>query len=394
MSSTVFYPLAANGADYPRPLVSLLPQPSWAAWCARSGPHMESPFLSGGESFTHSRYALAEAMRRAGVGPCGAVWLPAFHCRTMVEPALYLDAEVLYYPLTPDLQPNFEVVAERMKSGVKGVAMLLTHYFGFPNAVEESAQFCKAQGLVLIEDCAHALYGQVGAHRLGKIGKYAAASLWKFLPVRDGSVLLDNTMSQPNPRRALSRPIGAELKALAGLIESWVKKRRSHWSPPATAVLNVEARRILARGSGAIPEGGLKEFSPASADLPAFALSRWLSVFAAHGRVAQKRRENYQRWLLGVQSIPGIAPLFPELPATVVPYAFPLLIDAEGLLFHALKLAGIPIWRWEDIAVTECAVAQDYRLRLLQLPCHQELSKQELEWLIQTVQALAREVLK
>ena len=393
MSNTVFYPLAANGADYPRPLVPLLPQPSWAAWCARSGPQMGSPFLSGGESFTHSRYALAEAMRRAGVGRGGAVLVPAFHCRTMVEPALYLDAEVFYYPVTPDLRPNFEAVTDRMKRGAKVVAMLLTHYFGFPNAVEESDQFCKARGIVLIEDCAHALYGQVGDRHLGKIGSYAAASLWKFLPVRDGSVLLDNTGDRSG-RRAPSRSIVAELKAVARLTESWVKGEHQRLFPPAVTVIDVEARRILARGPFATPEDGLKEFSPASARLPALASSRWLSASAAHGRVAQKRRENYQRWLLGVHSIPGITPLFPELPAHVVPYAFPLLIDAEGLLFHALKLAGIPIWRWEDMAITDCSVAQDYRLRLLQLPCHQELSEQELEWLIQTVRDLAREVLK
>jgi hypothetical protein len=71
-----------------------------------------------------------------------------------------------------------------------------------------------------------------------------------------------------------------------------------------------------------------------------------------------------------------------------VPYAFPLLIDAAGMGFHRLKMAGIPLWRWEDMAITDCAISRDYRLRVLQLPCHQELRAEELGWMIHTVQTL------
>ena len=184
----------------------------------------------------------------------------------------------------------------------------------------------------------------------------------------------------------------AELKAGAGLVETGIRSKRERFLSPSAAMLAAAAQRIAARSSTASAEPGLKEFSPAAAAWPAFASSRYLGTAVAHGRVAQKRREHYQRWLHGMRGVPGVRPLNPELPVHVVPYAFPLLIDTEGLLFHYLKLAGMPIWRWEDMALTECPVARDYRLRLLQLPCHQELSEQELTWMIQTVQTLAREV--
>ena len=269
--------------------------------------------------------------------------------------------------------------------------MLVTHYFGFPNAIDACERLCAAQGIALIEDCAHALYGQAGDRDLGTIGSYAVASLWKFLPLRDGSVLRDNTL-QPPDRKRRTRPVMAELKACADLVETGIGRKRKRLSSPSAGALADAARRIVERGSTANAELGLKEFSPAAAAWPAFASSRYLGVAVAHGRVAQKRRQHFQRWLLGMQGVIGVTPLSSELPDHVVPYAFPLLIDTEGLLFHYLKLAGMPIWRWEDMAVTECPVARNYRLRLLQLPCHQELSEQDLTWMIQTVQTLAREV--
>lgn len=391
MPDTNFYPLAANGADYPSPAVSLLPQPSLRAWLDRSGAPERSAFLSGGESFTHSRYALAEALRRAGVVLGSSVLLPSFHCRAVVEPVLYLGATPLFYPLTPDLLPDFSVLPDLLLGNTRVAAMLVTHFFGFPNAIEACERLCAAHGIHLIEDCAHALYGQAGAREFGTIGSYAVASLWKFLPIRDGSVLRDNTL-RPSDRQRQTRPMMAELKACAGLVEAGMRPKRERLVSPSRTELTATAQRIAARGTTASAEPGLKEFSPAAAAWPAFASSRYLGVAVAHGRVAQKRRQHYQRWLIGMQGVPGVRPLNPELPEHVVPYAFPLLIDPEGLLFHYLKLAGIPIWRWEDMALTACPVARDYRLRLLQLPCHQELSEQELAWMIQTVQTLAREV--
>ena len=96
--------------------------------------------------------------------------------------------------------------------------------------------------------------------------------------------------------------------------------------------------------------------------------------------------------MAGMRPLPGVKPLFPDLPEGVVPYAFPLLIDASGMGFHLLKMAGIPLLRWEDMAVTDCAISRDYRIRVLQLPCHQELRAEELDWMIHTVQALLSEL--
>jgi hypothetical protein len=41
----------------------------------------------------------------------------------------------------------------------------------------------------------------------------------------------------------------------------------------------------------------------------------------------------------------------------------------------------MPIWRWDEMAVSNCPIASSYRLRLLHLPCHQELTATEMDWM-------------
>lgn len=392
MMETVFYPLAAHGRNYPKPVVPLLPSASWDGWSSRKSVFAESAFLACGTSFIRGRYALAEAMRRSGAGIGKRVLLPAFHCRAIVEPVLYLGAQPCFYPVTADLQPDFAALAALADNGDMPVAaMVMTHYFGFPNDVGCAEQFCVAHRIALIEDCAHALYGRAGGQLLGATGSYAVASIWKFLPSRDGGLLLDNTGAKNAHRPAQS--MLAEAKAVAAMLQDGCRRTWRHNSLPVIDVSEIgrQAALVAAHAEVHAAEPGLKEFTPHLFEWAALRSSRWLMKHATHERIARRRQENYLRWQEGMQSVPGAHPLFPDLPEDVVPYAFPLLTDTKGMAFHLLKSAGIPMWRWEDMAVTDCPVANGYRLRLLQLPCHQELRSDELDWMIRTVQSLLTE---
>lgn len=390
MSEVAFYPMEADGASYPGAAVPLLPSAPWPEWCSQ--PAAGSAFLGGGETFTRGRYALAEAMHRAGAQPGTRVLLPAFHCRAVVEPALHLGAQPCFYPVNADLRPDFPALSSLAGDGDAPVAaMVLTHYFGFPNDLDEAERFCAAHGIALIEDCAHALYGRAGARLLGTVGRYAAASIWKFLPVRDGALLLDNTGAKPSPRPP--RPMSSEARPVAALLQGWLRRAWQRHGLPAidARALCEQARLVAARARPREAQSGLKVFSPGLSLWPALRSTGWILAHSPHERIASHRRGNYLQWLEGMRSVAGAKPLFPHLPEGVVPYAFPLLIDDAGMGFHRLRMAGIPFWRWEDMAVTDCAVSRAYRIRLLQLPCHQELRAEELGWMIRAVQTLLAE---
>ncbi len=102
--------------------------------------------------------------------------------------------------------------------------------------------------------------------------------------------------------------------------------------------------------------------------------------------IIERRKTNY-RYLAGaLQQLRFAKPLFSELPDGTVPYVLPLILTKPALHFPQLKKAGVPLLRWEELVVNSCETSHQYRLKLVQLPVHQALSKTELDWLIETLQ--------
>jgi hypothetical protein len=200
-----------------------------------------------------------------------------------------------------------------------------------------------------------------------------------------------------NTKALTPQPWLSELKAVAAAVESQIKRNKSlpdlHVDDIANRALEIAA--TLPSQVGA--QFDAESFRPELVNLAGLRVSRWLTTHYPHNFSIEQRRKNYHRWLDGVAGVAGVQPLFPSLPDGVVPYAFPLLTDTKGIAFHALRLAGIPIWRWEDMAaeaVEACAITRDYRLRLLQLPCHQDLSEAEMNWMIDIIRRVLPKVLQ
>jgi hypothetical protein len=115
------------------------------------------------------------------------------------------------------------------------------------------------------------------------------------------------------------------------------------------------------------------------------ATSRTLMRCTSVSRLIAKRRANYAKLLAAFTGHPGCRPLRGALPDDVVPYVFPLLVDTPDRSFPRLKMRGVPLFRWEDVDASVCPVSAHYSRHLYQLPCHQELSTADLDWLIAEV---------
>ena len=62
-----------------------------------------------------------------------------------------------------------------------------------------------------------------------------------------------------------------------------------------------------------------------------------------------------------------------------MPYMVPILLGDPARQFAAFKQRGLPMWRWETSARGFCAVTDRYADALVQIPCHQSLSADELK---------------
>ena len=105
------------------------------------------------------------------------------------------------------------------------------------------------------------------------------------------------------------------------------------------------------------------------------------------GRIVNQRRKNYLALGQALSDLPGLRPLFDDLPEDTVPLVFPVYFEKPSLYFHNLKTAGVPIWRFGEYLDPSIsgAVCKESRLlseHVFQFPCHQELKAEELEWMV------------
>ena len=342
------------------------------------------PCLLEGEPYAltgSGRAALALALRHLGVGPGDEVLVPAYHCVAMIGPITSLGATPRFYRMQADLSVQLEDLRRRATERTR--AVLGVHYFGFIQDLTELRSFCDSTGIALIEDCAHAFYGERNGTAVGRFGDLAIGSLIKFFPVFDGGCLVSY-------RRHLSdvelhrNGVASSLKAAVNMLERGLAfADSSFWRrvPAAAASL----RRVRSGRSAAyIPsagEGGFG-FDPSQSRRRMTWPSRLVWRLSDQRRLIQRRRGLYAAYLRALADLPGGRPLYGHLPDGVVPYVFPYVLNDPGVSFDALWNEQIPLYRWEDVAGDVCPVSSGYRSALIQFPCHQELSDEQAAWII------------
>jgi len=373
-----------TGCDFPPPRVPLLPRAAFGLAASKPAPAPPGRVF---RHFARGRYALHEAFRLAGVGPGRALFAPAYHCRTMVDPALSLAAPVYLYPLSATLEPDLDAVAALLARHGAPAALLATHFFGVARRFDALAAWCRGHGIALIEDCAHGFVldpadGHPGpaAGAMGSVGDYGVSSPYKFLPCPDGGLL----WAPANRERALVPP----------RTRSWRDELRGALSLRARA-----AKGLPGQGAASLPDTGVGcgQHLREPARRPSIAyevqaegadrlrLSRWLVRRAAVEAAARARRAHHARWQQASLRFRGARAL--HTPAEHdVPYMFALLLDTPEPAFSRLKRAGVPIWRWDEMLVSGCPTALHCRERLLHLPCHQGLNEDEMDWMIGRVE--------
>lgn len=338
-------------------------------------------------SYSRGRYALTAVLRALGVGQGKTVFVPAYHCRTMIDPVLRLGGTPVLFSLQPDLTPDWAVLDACVAVSAQPVALLLPHFFGFPQPVEQVRTWCDKNGVAYVEDCSHALFGEVGGKPIGSFGDAAIASPYKFFACEDGGLARGAKEEVPSLR--VVPALGDELR---GVWHSMQKLLQGSGKKLPPTLADEESKSCGA--DVILDEAGISsQYDLASEERQALRWSQLVMKGSSIDRIAHTRRRNYQTWLAAVSDMHGCRPQFPILPDSVVPYMFPLWLDDPAHVFFRLKRAGLPIFRWDELAVSDCAVSHSARLGLIHLPCHQGLSQAEMNWMIDVVQRVVPKVL-
>jgi len=373
------------------PVPKVRPLPVWTSGLPKRPPQ---PMADTVRTFTRGRYALTWACRHQGVGPEGALAVPAYHCLTMIDGALSLGARVVLYDIDAQLRPSMaslETLLSRADAPIRSV--LVTHYFGAPVDLEPVVALCRRRGLSLIEDCSHVMVqgpGPVtpGGLPFGVTGDHAVASPYKFSPAPFGGL----GWSRQRPA-GVHRAARTPWRLIAGSIQQRFARR---WRAD---VLGLPRRigELLAHPMPPAREWDEPALAPsahydaAQAEAPADAWSQSLWHARSPVEVAAARIAHYQRMHDGLRQVTHARPLWPTLPEHCVPYMFPLWLEHPEFHFPLLKRLGVPIWRWDEMAISGCRFALAARTHLLHLPCHQSLRDDEIAWMIEAVRLVLQQ---
>lgn len=373
---------------FPRPRVPVLPgQARFALQWRRQAAACALARAPNVRLYSRGRYALTDAFRLCGVGRASTLLAPAYHCRTMLDPAIRLGAEVQLYPLSATLAPDLDALKACISGSTRRpAALLLTHFFGFEQPLDAVLALCEAHGIALIEDCSHCLFLPSDRPGPGLGGRYAVASPYKFFPMEDGGLLWANhgAMLPADPPQAPGLLL--ELKGLVRGVQHITASRVALPDAASTTMPGAADLRLPEDAHARIQQAGPSyQYQIGQEGVRSLAVSRWAMCHTDAQRLSECRRAHYQTWADTVARLPHCRALLPDLQPGNTPYMFPLVIEHPDTHFVALKRLGVPVWRWDDMATSGCALAASYRTQLLHLPCHQELTPGQMQWMTQVL---------
>jgi len=299
-----------------------------------------------------------------------------------------------FYPV----HGNMEVRAEEVLAAItpQTRAVYLIHYLGFPGPVEQLAEECRARGLLLIEDCALALLSCQDDRPLGSFGDAAIFCIYKSLPVPNGGALLiredgahggnADAAAKPLGSAILGEgirhpPLKSTLVSMAPAI--WRDLKYPQGGPIHRLLykLRTLAKASLSDNTEVVPVG-TNELDPSTLQLGMSNICRRIVSAQPFAEVVELRRRNF---LHLIDRLKGIVPLvFDELPAGVCPLFFPVLTSNKVRIAERLFEVGIEsvnFWSLYHPQVPRGVFPEVDRLRetVLELPCHQDVSPQDIE---------------
>lgn len=392
-----------NGSAIPKLDLPRLPRFGWATFSAAKDTSVPCILDSPDKVFTSSgRAAIAFALRELGVGRGDRVLVPTYHCPTMIAPVVAAGARPLFFAIDSAGTPQLDAIEKIDLSQVR--AMIAAHYFGIPQPMARIRAFCDERKIALIEDCAHAMFGQADGRPIGRWGDYAIASLTKFLPTTDGGCLV-SAHGPPRVPSMQRRPMFDELRSVVNALEIGAQHHGMPGFNRTLAAAVAIAKRFRGAGGGdPASTRGADEANRTSNDpLTDFAAasplwrrastwSRWIARAAHRQRIVASRRRNYHHLAALLASVPGARVLWPELPESAVPYVFPLWVAAPARFYQRVRRAGIPVFRWDHVwpgvPMLPGDCGPDWAVHVFQLGCHQDLDLDDLALMADTLREI------
>ena len=350
------------------------------------------PFEASDVLFVHrGRVAIWWAAKGLGLSAGDEVLVPAYHCGSEVEPLVRLGLKLCAIDVQDDLSISVDKVAAAVTDKTRAVYVI--HYFGVAQDLAPLAQWCRERSLLLIEDCALALFSETDGTPVGNEGDAAIFSFRKTLPVPDGGALVlkncrmsTEAVLTPPPRRLIRFELGRLLGQWArGHLPHWMSLRDGRKAATRAGAIDVPGGRLL-------PLAGDDRFDERAASWAMSHAAQRICGGTDQTAVKAQRRANFERLSDRLQEVAGVRPLLSTLGGGTCPVVFPIECDERTALYgHLLEcgVAAIPWWAGfhEAIEWDAFPVARRLKESVVALPVHQGLGLEHMDYIADCVSA-------
>ncbi|MBI3773308.1 MAG: DegT/DnrJ/EryC1/StrS aminotransferase family protein [Gammaproteobacteria bacterium] len=284
----------------------------------------------------NARTALKIAFQQLNMQPGQKVLIPDYICEVLIHPISQMNLIPIYYPVTKGLMPDWQVL-ESIVASSSCHALVMVHYFGQPQNIEQFRKFCSRYSLLLVEDNAHGYSGRFEGRRLGTFGDVGISSPRKFLGTPSGGVLHGEVFTSSEFVEALEpfpacRPrsilkMGANFcRPVRRLLRGWTDRNKD-WSDPLLYQELVQ------------PDYGIDR------------LSRWRIESANWQIIAMRRRGNWMAWAEFARSR-GLMLIFDDVHHESCPWAMPVYAVSQAERNFWLEWGarnGISLFPWPSL---------------------------------------------
>jgi dTDP-4-amino-4,6-dideoxygalactose transaminase len=347
---------------------------------------------AGTARFFFARNALFRLAQRFDLAG-GEVLLPAYHHGVEVEAYRDAGARLAFYRVDERMAVDLEDVERRIGPATR--ALHLTHFLGIPGPARAMREIADRRGILLIEDCAHALLSLDGGEPLGRHGHAAVFCLYKGLPLPHGGLLLVSDRERSAGASPPPPPLAATWTAIAiSTLRRLALRGGAAGRTLRRLALGAARRALRAAGAGELRSGSA-DYDPRHRELGMSRLVLRLARVVDPARARELQRENF---LFLARELADFAPPIVGEPAPgVAPFCYPLRVADNRAAARWLTERGVEavdFWRASHPACDLARFPEVARLRrtVLELPCHPDLDRKTLARIVELVRALPGEL--
>ena len=353
--------------------------------------------------FIKGRVALYAILRAAGIGEGDEVLVPGFTCFVVAAAIGYVGAKAIYYDIDPTTY-NGDPKRAVAQIGPATRAVVVQHTFGMPMELGNLPSLCKERGILLIEDCAHAMGAEAAAGPVGTIGDAAFASLQWSKPVTTGlgglarannaglearlSDVFEDEIREPGRRKAYA------LNVLSALYNRFYKP---NWYWRIRSAYHWFSDRGFIHGSSTsseftdpeMPDGYRERFGTSRIRQ----LRRVLSDLP--------RQLDHRERIVGIYSSwcreRGVFTQRATPESRSAHLRYPLLVERRGELLRAAQAERLEIGDWMNAPLHPqeadarifgyergmCPIADEVAARVINLPTHRHIDEREAERILE-----------